>query len=559
MSRSLSVAALCALLLVLPFEPRRPMFHLLELAFTLLEVAAAVAAAVLLIAHRDRLRGLLRRPPLPLALLWSYVAVQIVSATVAPMNRVLALKFAMRMAAAAGFALAVAATPRDVLRRAIPALTVSAAVVAALAILEAVGVTGLDPFLDAFRAGPSWIGLSRRASAGSESPNLAAAMMLYGLVPAVGLSAVRGDAARRVIPLTVLFAMGILFTYSRGGLFATGVALMTLCLALASRRRSAARAPVAALSTLLAAAVLFAVTAGSSRRLPYPAPAIPAHAARYELGETFLSFGPREARTVPITLTNTGRTPWTSAALACSWQRAEAERTIDWTATAHCPVTPVPPVAPGKSVRLDAAVRAPTAEGRYLLVWDLVADGWIMSSADVPPATVPTVVSRNPAAAQPFSYALPAATWQRGRAALWRAAAAMWREHPIIGIGPDNFRWAHAAYAGWPRGGVTQDTLVSANNMFLEAAANTGTLGLIALIATLVATARASIHGLQRAPGESSDAVWPAVWLALVVGIAVHGTVDSFLGFTGHYLFLALVVGAASSGGMTPAGGPGPS
>jgi hypothetical protein len=35
------------------------------------------------------------------------------------------------------------------------------------------------------------------------------------------------------------------------------------------------------------------------------------------------------------------------------------------------------------------------------------------------------------------------------------------------------------------------------------------------------------------------------VLLALTVGIVVHGMVDSFLGFTAHYLFLGLVVGAA--------------
>jgi O-antigen ligase len=218
---------------------------------------------------------------------------------------------------------------------------------------------------------------------------------------------------------------------------------------------------------------------------------------------------------------------------------------MDWTATARCPVTPVPAAASGQTVRVEAAVRAPAEEGRYLLVLDLVADGWVMSSAGVAPATVPTTVSRDPVSARPFTLVVPAAAWQRGRAALWRAALAMWREHPLTGIGPDNFRWAHAAYAGWPRGGGP-DTLIAANNMFLEAAATTGTLGLIALVGTLLATARASCDNLKAAPGEPSDAVWPAVWLALIVGIAVHGTVDSFLGFTGHYLFLALVVGAAS-------------
>lgn len=544
MSRTLPVAALCALLLLLPFELRRPVFQVFGLRFTLLEYVAAVAAVALLTAYRARLRGLLRRPPLPLAFLSSYVAVQLLSAALAPMNRGLAFKFALRMAAAAVLAFAVAATPRDVLRRGLSALTLSCAAVAVLAILEGVGVSGLDPFLDEFRSGPFWIGLSRRASAGSESPNLAAAMLLYGLVPSVGLAALRPKASRIAIPLTVLFSLGVLFTDSRGGLLALAVALATLCVALAWKRWSAALAPAAALLTLLAVAALFSVTVRTSPRMSYPG--VPARAARYAPGETFLSFGPREARTVAVTLTNDGRTPWTTAALGCSWQRVEAERTMDRTATAHCPVTPVPPAAPGQTVRVDAAVLAPAAEGRYLLVWDLVADGWVMSSVGVPPATIPTVVTRDPAAARPFSYALPAATWRRGRAALWRAALAMWREHPLTGIGPDNFRWAHAEYAGWPAG-ATQETLIPANNMFLEAAATTGSFGLLALLGTFASTIRATLRELSRAPRASSEAVWAAALLALTIGIVVHGLVDSFLGFTGHYLFLAFVVGSTSS------------
>jgi hypothetical protein len=38
-----------------------------------------------------------------------------------------------------------------------------------------------------------------------------------------------------------------------------------------------------------------------------------------------------------------------------------------------------------------------------------------------------------------------------------------------------------------------------------------------------------------------------AVLLALTAGVAVHGTVDTFLGFTGHYAFLGILVGAASA------------
>jgi O-antigen ligase/polysaccharide polymerase Wzy-like membrane protein len=537
LNRSLSVGALATLLLVLPFEPRRPALPVFGLELTLLEMVAAAASAALLYLNRDRVRAVLRRSPLPLLCLWCYVAANGLSAAAAPLNRVLAAKFALRMAAAAVVAVAVAVTPRETVRRSVPALTVAGAAVAALAIAEGVGVVALDPFLDRFRSGAYWMGTVRRATAGSENPNLAAALLLYGLVPAVGAAALRRSPVLPTVTLATLFSLGLLFTYSRGGLIASTAALAALGLAL--RARASARAPALAVLTLLVVTAAFGATTGefASRLAP------DSYAAAYAPAEAFLALSPRQRRDFPLTLTNTGRRPWSAAVLTCSWRRAEGTLLTD---RAACPVTRVPRAAPGASVRADAAIRAPAAEGRYLLVLDLAADGWVMSSLGVTPATVPTVVSLEPASARPFTPAIPEWTGRRDRAAMWRAALAMWRERPLLGIGPDNFRWAHSATAG-PSHGAVYETTILANNIFLEAAADTGTLGLLALVATLVATARAAWRALLRAAPGSADAVEAAVLLALTAGVAVHGTVDTLLGFTGHYLFLGIVVGAAST------------
>lgn len=542
MNRSLAVGALATLLLVLPFEPRRPTLAVLGLEVTLLEMVAAAASAALLVLNRDRVRAILHRPPLPLLFLWCYVAANGLSAAAAPMNRVLAAKFVLRMAAAGVVALAVAVSPREAVRRSVPALTVAAAVVAALAIAEGMGTVALDPFLDRFRSGAYWMGTVRRATAGAENPNLAAATMLYGLVPAIGGATLRRRPALWAVPFTALVSLGLVFTYSRGGLVASAAALVALALGVLARGRAAVRAPALAVLTLLGVTAAFgATTGGFAARL-----APDSYVAAYAPGDAFLALSPRQRRDVPVTLTNTGRRPWSAALLGCSWRRAEGTSMTDWQATSVCPVTKVPSAAPGESVRVDAAIRAPDSEGRYLLVWDVMADGWALSSRGVAPATVPVVVSHDPAAARPFSYALPAGTWQRGRAALWSAAVDLWRRHPVTGIGPDNFRWAHGADAG-PSLGVVHETAIPANNVFLEAAADTGTLGLLALVATLVATARAAWRALQRAAPLSREAAWAAVLLAWLVGVVVHGTVDNFLGFTPHYVFLGFLVGAASS------------
>ena len=546
MSRRLFVGALSALLLVLPFEPRRPTLPVGGLELTLLEAVAAVCTAALLVLARQRLGAVLRHPPLPLALLGSYVAASALSAAVAPMNRVLAAKFVLRMAASAALALAVTAAPGDVPRRSLRALTAACTIVAALAILEGMGIFALDPFLDRFRVGPYWIGTSRRATAGSENPNLAAAMLLYGLVPAVGAAALHRSPARRAIPLTAVLGLGLLFTYSRGGLAALTAALVVLGFALAARGRAAARAPALAVLTLLVVTAAFAASKGARGARLSVEGAGPTLAAAYAPGEAFLSLAPRQVREVAVGLTNTGTVSWRDARLGCAWRKAEGAAGTDWQATAACRATRVPGAAPGETVHVRAAIRAPDSEGRYLLVWDLSADGWALSSRGVAPATVPSVVSRDPAAARPFSYSLPSEAWRSGRAQLWRAAVVMWRDHPLTGIGPDNFRWAHAATTGGPWG-AAPETLIPANNLFLEAAASTGTLGLIALSGTLAATARAAWRAFRRAPPGSADGVWAAVLLALTAGVSVHGTVDTLLGFTAHYLFLGLVVGAASA------------
>ena len=101
---ALAAATLGALLLVLPFEPRTPALEVLGLRFTLLELAAGVAALVLLWCGRRRLAALRRHPPPPLVLILAFAAVTAVSAWTAPAYRGDCARFALRMAAMAAFA-----------------------------------------------------------------------------------------------------------------------------------------------------------------------------------------------------------------------------------------------------------------------------------------------------------------------------------------------------------------------------------------------------------------------------------------------------------------------
>src|SRR5687768_3993980 len=103
--------ALPLLLLMLPFEPRHPTLHLPWVEITLLEGAGAAVMATVLWSRRTEVLALLRHPPLPLACLSGFAGAHLVSAALAPAHGDHALRFALRMVAAAVFALAVAASP----------------------------------------------------------------------------------------------------------------------------------------------------------------------------------------------------------------------------------------------------------------------------------------------------------------------------------------------------------------------------------------------------------------------------------------------------------------
>lgn len=539
------VWCLTALLFLLPFEPRKPVIHLPGMDLTLLEVAASLALAALLAAGRAGLPALLRRPPPPIALIFGFAAAHLLSAALAPSYRGLALKFALRMTAAAVFALAVALAPRAAHRRALSALALASSVVALLAVLEAAGVRAVDPLLALFREAPNVVGGVRRATAGSESPNLAAAFLMFGLVAGVGLLSERRD--RLSLAFAALLSVGLLGTYSRGVLAASVVALVVLARALGSGGRSWHRAPLAALALLIALSAAFAAATSPFRLRWMDAGFASWYGARYEPEDSSLGLTPGEIRPVSVRVTNTGREGWagdSSFMLAYHWYEPEDRRNV-----ADDFGTPLRrPLAAGDSVKVTVRVRAPAQEGRYVLIWDMLHThvGWF-SGRGVAPARVPAVVStrkdRPPPPADVSTAPGAPEEWRPGRDELWRLALAMWRDHPLTGVGPDNFRWLQGPYArrsAW-------DYRTFANNAFLEVAATTGALGLLSFIGTLLATLRGAFRRRATAVPGSRERLVAAILLALATAFVVHGAIDYVLAFTGHYLLLGLVVGAVSA------------
>jgi hypothetical protein len=523
---------LAGLVLVLPFEPRWPVLSALGLEFTLLEGAAALATLGLLWILRARVRELLRRPPLPVLGLAAFAAVHFVSAAWAPSHRLGAAVFSLRMTAAAVLAVAVAACDRGAVRRALAAMVAMAGVVAALAVLEGLGMRDLDPFLDRFRAGPYLFEGSRRASATTESPNLAASLVACGLAATAGLAAPAARAALSAALLSVPLAAGLLFTYSRGGLMAAAAGAALVHAAAPPRLRGAARGVLAA---LLGVGILLASGDAALRRRLFGAWLTASDAARYEPLDARLVLSPGEARHVSLRVTNTGSRTWLPAAqrLECAW--FADGRFLD----AGCGAALPGPVAPGDTIALTAMARAPDRDGSYFLVWNVVDDIGPFSFQGIAPGLVPAAVGGAGAASLPSS--TPSIVSPRSRQELWRLAWEMWRARPWLGFGPDNFRKLHADFGGWPSGRALPGD--SAHSAYLEAAASTGALGLVALVATLAASFAAAWRALTRAPGAAAG---PALALLGLLGaIATHATVDFLQSFTAQYIVLGFVVGAA--------------
>jgi hypothetical protein len=115
----------------------------------------------------------------------------------------------------------------------------------------------------------------------------------------------------------------------------------------------------------------------------------------------------------------------------------------------------------------------------------------------------------------------------RTRLGLWRRTWAMYRAHPLAGVGPGNFAVLFPRYAepGAADDGVLSPGLAPrrAHDDLLERLAETGPLGLAALLALYATAGAAAIRRARRARGADDPA-----GLAFIAGCA--GALAAFVG-----------------------------
>ncbi|HKB10826.1 MAG TPA: O-antigen ligase family protein [Vicinamibacterales bacterium] len=545
-------AGVALLMLAAPFELTEPLVRLPRQSISSLETAVLVAFAVSAVAAvRARTLPQWRTP---LTAPWAaLIAAMLVASLASPVSRVNALHMTGRVAAAFGVYLLTVngITTRRRLRAVLGLAVGVGLVVAILAILEFLGVAPVLSWLKVFRPGVATVGAQVRAGGPLQYPTIASmyleVVFAFGLgVLLAAVDAGRIPAAAAIFIALAVVAEGVIITFTRAGVI-TMAASLVFVVAVRAGRNGIDRGVrgVAALG-LVVAALFFSSRSAQSMWLRFTTEGQDSWYRARVSAPSDLEIPTGQVTVVPVSVTNVGRLPWDSSAdppmrFSYHWLGADGDGFVTFEG-ARTPFATI--VAPGETVSVAARVRPPRQPGRYRLEWDLVQEGrlWFSTEPGAPRQMSRVVVSGDAADAPAVaSIAPPTPTVRPGRLVLWRAAIRMIATHPLVGVGPDNFRLAYGPYAGLQ----FFDTRTHSNNMYLEMLAGGGLLAFTAF-AWLLWNASGCVAAGLRPAADRGNAIAAGV-AAAAMAIALHATVDSFVSFAPTYVLFSLTLGCASA------------
>lgn len=559
--------ALALLLALLPFELTAGL-TIARLTFTNVELAALAAlglwAALLALGRRAP------RVPVGLAV-WAglLLLALLASGALAGEWRGAALKFGARQIQGALLGLCLAdqlmAHGWRLARRLGLALIAGAALSALAGLAEFSELPPLMAVLGLFKEQPTMAGGMLRLSGTFAYANIAA--MFYEAVLPIALVAAslvrrRGLAALLALATVVLY-LAALLTFSRAALLAASlaVAIVAVVAALLARASAADRRPArralglsAGLGLLLAGLLLLS----PAFRVRIAEPDVDRWYRAEYAAAPVASLAPNQLVTTPVTVRNQGLVTWRidgmrPIRLAYHWLDARTRLVVRY--NGHRTALPAP-LGPGESAQLDASVQAPPQPGDYLLVWDMVSEGsgWFSERGN-PVAEQLVRVAGAPSPERAALAAEPPGLPQRlevhppppPRGQLWRAAIRLWRDRPLLGIGPDVFRHVYGPVLGL----ATWDDRIHTNNLYLELLVGAGVAGLAAFLGLVVAASWPALRALARLvrAAPASDPARLAAWALAGCGAALaafllHGLLDMFLEYSATYMLMWLVLGA---------------
>ena len=535
------------LALVLPFEAIPPVVaSLTDEKLVLLLVAVALAAS----GARARPEWHEWRALLPSLVL---VLLALVSALQAPDYGDDALRFVWRLIAAAFVLLVTLRVAREPgqLVGLLWAIVIGAGASALLGLGEALNWSALEPVLRLFKVAPTRVGGELRAGASFQYATIAA--MYFEMVAplAIVLAATARRRVLKVFGLTIAVACtaNVVLSLTRAAMLSLALTYVMLAVLAFGRRDHwrSLRAPM-----LVSAAVLIGGVALLLLRNPVFDLRLVSesdaewYGAAYSAPAT-LSVQSNQMASVAVDVRNEGRITWVSSgkhpfALGYRWLSADGTQVLD------LPPAEVPlpgDVSPGDAVSLRALIQVPNLPaGTYRIDWGMLqrdvlqfyergwADAWTLvsvnASTDSGVAVVPSVKERDDGEAP----------WVVGRLSLWGAAIRMIAAHPLLGVGPDNFRHFYGAELGLE----SWDERVQANNLYLEVLADVGVLGLAAFLWVIVAPLVRALRALRAQVDDRQRLLILGVMVS-ASAFLLHGLLDSFLAFTPTALLFWALLG----------------
>lgn len=555
---------LLLLAFALPFELLTPWLAVGNLVvFTNLELVALVSLGMW-VAHQiisERSLAWTLNVPLarPIALLF---LVLVLAASVAPIDRMHAVKVIARW----GIGISVYFMIVDALRSGMSPFALARAgvvggiLVAALAWLEVGNQAVVLQLLSNFREIPVFrVGGEIRASSTLGYVTIAAQYLEIIFVFCVGWLAMQDTGGSQWHTLTrsavcvgvlVLVGQALLFTLTRSALLALGIALPLIVSLRMLVRFPRFRLDAFARAAILGELILGVLVVWSLVIQPLSLIRFTSESDRSwyraDIQMTApLSIHAGETVTPTLMLRNSGERAWETGGSSPTyvfyhWLSPDG-KLMQIADGQH---TPLPrDVAPGESITLSVPLIAPSQPGQYLLAWDMLREGLFWFSVlgnptyDVPvtvePATTP--LTQNSKSNTETSLNV-AADLNIDRLTLWRAALDMLAAHPVLGVGPGNFRFA----VGPVLGRSVWDIRLHANNTYLEMFADAGLLGGAVFLLFLVAVAQRAWNVLR---SEPRDSIQGATLVTALAAFFIHGMSDYFLEFTSIYLFFWILVG----------------
>lgn len=246
-----------------------------------------------------------------------------------------------------------------------------------------------------------------------------------------------------------------------------------------------------------------------------------------------------EIRNTEVRITNRGSLTWQATGskpffLGARWQTEDGRSEL-----ADGPLWPLPrTIPPGESLTLDVPLQAPETSGSYRLIWDMLHQdvNWFDARGDEQTVTLVTVSKDNTKPegdfdkqsqedmTDPILFDAPLP----GRRVLWAIAGQLIRDHPLTGIGLDNFRLTYSRYVtNDPMPGTPLDQTVHSNNWYLETLVSVGLIGTLPFSLWIVHLIFSIIKSLRK---RHLTPLQIAAGAGIIIFI-IHGLLDYFLLF----------------------------